>query len=299
MKRSALLWTPIAGFVLARAAAASPALAAVAAENVWGSLVAQLGGTRIRVQSILTDPNADPHEYEASTAAARSFADAQYVVVNGAGYDAWAGHLVDGNPAPNRLVLSVAELVGALPGANAHFWYNPTFVERVADRITQDLEHLDPAGAAYYRHRRGVLRAAFVPYHARIERIRARYHGAAVGSTETIFVYLAAALGLALISPPEFMKAVADGTEPPVSAVIEMNRQIQERRVRLLAYNVQTVTSATTEARRLAAQARIPVVGISETLLPANASFQAWQIAQLDAIAGALAHEDDAASRVS
>ena len=39
----------------------------VAAENFWGSLVSQIGGSHVQVLSIVSDPNADPHEYESNT----------------------------------------------------------------------------------------------------------------------------------------------------------------------------------------------------------------------------------------
>lgn len=290
MNRSALLFAPVALGLFGRAGgAATEPLAAVAAENVWGSVLAQLGGTRVSVTSVLTDPNADPHEYEANAATARSFARARYVVLNGAGYDGWAQRLVDADPSNSRLVLCVADVLRSAPGANVHFWYNPAFVEQVADRISADLVRIDPAGALYYRSRRAVFRRALEPYYARIRKIRAAYRGVAVGATESIFVYLAAALGLRVLSPPAFMQAINDGMEPTVRSVIDMDRQIAERQIRMLAYNVQTVTGATTDALRLAEQHDVPVVRISETVLPPQATFQAWQAAELDAIWAALA----------
>lgn len=290
MDRAALLFAPVALglFVRAGGAAAEP-LSAVAAENVWGNILAQLGGTRVNVTSVLTDPNADPHEYEANAATARAFARARYVVLNGAGYDAWAQRLVSADPSTDRLVLSVAETVGGAPNANPHFWYNPAFVERVANRISADLVRIDPAGAFYYHDRRAAFRRACEPYYRRIRRIRAAYRGTAVGATESIFVYLAAALGLRLLSPPAFMLAINDGTEPPVRSVIDLDHQIAERQIRMLAYNVQTITAATTDALRLAEQHDVPVVRISETILPPLATFQSWQTAQLAAIWAALA----------
>jgi zinc/manganese transport system substrate-binding protein len=262
---------------------------AIAAENMWGSILAQLGGDRVTVTSIISDPNADPHEYESSVTTARAFADARYIVLNGAGYDAWAQKLVDGNPASRRLVLSVADELNMPPGANAHFWYNPTFVERIADRMTVDLSRIDPGGNRYYRDRRLLFHRSLTPYYDRIRAIRAAYRGTRVGATESIFVYLATALDLRLISPPPYMQAVANGTEPPVASVVEMERQLTQRQVRLLAYNTQTVTSVTTNAKRIAQTHNVPVVGISETIVPARARFQDWQSAQLDSIRSALA----------
>jgi zinc/manganese transport system substrate-binding protein len=289
MNRSTALLGTVAVGLLGRTGAAETLLPVVAAENVWGSILRQLGGTHVTVTSLLTDPNADPHDFEASAATARLFAQARYVILNGAGYDAWSQHLVDADPSNDRTVMTVADVVGRAPGANAHFWYDPACVERVADRITADLARIDPTSAPYYRARRAAFRRALEPYYARIRKIRVAYGGVAVGATESVFAYLAAALGLRLISPPAFMQAVNNGTEPPVSAVVDMDRQLAERRIRLLAYNVQTVTAVTTEARRIAERHAIPVIGISETIVPPSATFQAWQSAQLDAIWAALA----------
>src|SRR5271169_4654850 len=56
----------------------------VAAENFWGSLVSQLGGSHVNVTSVVSDPNADPHEYESDPANAIAITNAQFVIVNGA-----------------------------------------------------------------------------------------------------------------------------------------------------------------------------------------------------------------------
>jgi zinc/manganese transport system substrate-binding protein len=260
----------------------------VAAENFWGSIAQQLGGQRVSVLSIVSDPNADPHEYESSATDARAIATADEVIVNGAGYDSWAQRLLSAGGVSGRRLLDVASLVGAQPGANPHLWYDPAVVERVADAITADYTRLDSAHAAYYRAQRKAFETALAPYHRAIARIRARLTGTRVGSTESIFVYMSRALGLDLISPPEFMKAVAEGTEPPAQTVVTFQKQVNGRQIRELVFNVQTATSVTTNLRAAARAAGIPVVGISETLQPTGATFEDWQVRQLDAIEAGL-----------
>jgi zinc/manganese transport system substrate-binding protein len=264
-------------------------LAVVAAENVWGSIAAQIGGDRVAVSSVLSDPNADPHEFESDVATARRFAVARYVVLNGAGYDAWAQRLVDADPSPSRRTLDVATLLGKRAGDNPHFWYGPAFVERVADRMRDDLSAIDPAGAAYYAQRRRAFEVALLPYHAELDAIRRRFHGRPVGATENIVVYLADALDLRLVSPPSYMQAVANGTEPPVTAVAAFERQIDQRRIGALLYNAQTVGAVTTNARHQAEAARIPVVTVTETVVPPNGRFEDWQTDQLRRLHAALA----------
>jgi zinc/manganese transport system substrate-binding protein len=261
----------------------------VAAENFWGSLAVQLGGTKASVQSVVTDPNADPHEYETSTTDARAFADAQLVILNGAGYDDWGQKLLDANPSSHRQVMNVAELIGKKAGDNPHFWYSPDYVTRVADKITAMYKSIDSADASYFDQQRTALDASLKPYRDRIAEIKSKFSGVPVGSTESIFVYMATALGLNLISPPEFMQAVAEGNDPSAAAVIEFNNQVTGKQIKVLVYNVQTVTAVTTNIKHLAAQADIPVVGVSETLQPVSASFQDWQLAQLITLQNALA----------
>ena len=260
----------------------------VAGENFWGSVAGELAGSHGTVQSVVTDPNADPHEYASSTSDARAFADAGLVILNGAGYDDWGRKLLDANPASGREVLTVADLLGRKAGDNPHFWYDPASVVKVADKITELLKRQDPADADYFGRRRAAFTDALKPYQARIAEIRQKYSGVAVGSTETIFEYLAAALGLDLVSPPEFMKAVAEGNDPPADAVGAFQDQVSQKKIKVLVYNVQTSTLVTTNLKKAATDAGIPVVGVSETLQPETATFEEWQLAQLLELENAL-----------
>src|ERR1700730_3898854 len=147
----------------------------VAAENFWGSIVSQLAGKAGNVTSILSDPNADPHSYESSSDDARAFATADYVVMNGAGYDAWAQKLLAANPTAKRKVTVVADVLGKKAGDNPHFWYGPDYVTAVVDRVESDLKASDPADAAYFDARRAEFNAASQPYRARLGTIKAKF----------------------------------------------------------------------------------------------------------------------------
>lgn len=264
-------------------------LRVVAAENFWGSLVTQLGGSRVSVTSVVTDPNTDPHDYQSSASTARSFAIAQYVVVNGAGYDGWAKSLLDANPTNGRTVFTVADLLGKHDGDNPHFWYSPAYVTRVADRITRDLSAIDGADAAYFRDQHAAFATALQPYENRVAEIKRQFAGRRIASTESIFVYMAGALGLDLISPPEFMKAVAEGNDPPASSVEVFRQQLRTREATVLVYNKQTETDLTSTMQQLATQQHIPIVGVYETLQPPGVTFQGWMVAELTAVESALA----------
>jgi zinc/manganese transport system substrate-binding protein len=269
----------------------SGTLQVLAGENFWGSIAAQLGGRHVAVTSIVTNPNTDPHEYESSSADARAFATADYVILNGAGYDDWGQKLLSGNPSQSRRVFTVADLVNKKAGDNPHFWYKPDWVEKVADRITADYLALDSADAPYFTQQREAFRTALTPYHDAITQIRSTFSGVAVGSTESIFVYMAQALGLKLISPPDFMQAISEGNDPPAQTVAEFQDQLTHRQVKVLVYNTQTSTPITDNLKQLAAKNGIPVVGISETVAPTTATFQDWQLRQLNALQAALSRQ--------
>jgi zinc/manganese transport system substrate-binding protein len=271
-----------------RPVASTGSIKVVAGQNFWGSIAAQLGGSKASVQSVVSDPNADPHEYETNTNDARAFADANFVILNGAGYDTWATKLLSANPSSHRTVLVAADLLGKKAGDNPHFWYNPDYVTRMADQITADYKSTDSADSAYFDQQRSAFTTALKPYTQRLGEIKAKFAGVPVAATESIFVYMASALGLNLISPAEFMNAVAEGNDPPASAVIDFQNQITSKQAKVLVYNVQTATAVTTNIRHLAALADTPVVGVSETLQPETATFQDWQLSQLLALQNAL-----------
>jgi len=186
----------------------------VAAENFWGSLITQLGGTRVSVTSIVSDPNADPHEYESNTANAIAIANAQFVIINGAGYDTWAQQLIAASSTPHQVVLNVQELINQTGDANPHFWYSPTYVNETVKAMYQDLVSIDPSHASYYTQQYDALKASLAVYNGRIAEIKQQFGGVKVASTEGIFGYLANATGLDLVSPPAFMEAVSEGNDP-------------------------------------------------------------------------------------
>ncbi len=252
----------------------------VAAENFWGSIASQVGGDKVHVTSIIVNPDVDPHSYEPTAADARLFAQAGYVIVNGAGYDAWATQLLAANPVSDRKVLTVSELLGKKEGDNPHFWYSPDYVGRVVDRIGSDLGLSD--GANQFKS------VALMEYHNTIGTIKQRYFGTKVGATESIFAYIAPAAGLDLITPPGYLNAISEGTDPTAADKATVLSQIENREIKVFVFNSQ---NSTPEVQGLVDKAHaqgIPVVQITETLAPATATFQDWQTAQLKALLQAL-----------
>jgi zinc/manganese transport system substrate-binding protein len=261
----------------------------VAAENFWGSLARQLGGAHASVQSIIVNPAEDPHDYEPRASDARTMATAQLAIVNGVGYDPWAPKLLSANPVDGRLTLSVGSLLRLHEGDNPHRWYEPAEVQRTADAITGDLQRLDPGHGIYFAQRlRRFQTSGLTAYHRLIDQIRTRYAGVPVGATESIFALMAPSLGLKLITPPSFMKAISEGSEVTAADAALAERQLETHAVKVWVYNSQNVTPEIQRLNGLARAHGIPVATITETLSPATDSFQQWQVSQLRALRSAL-----------
>jgi zinc/manganese transport system substrate-binding protein len=262
----------------------------VAAENFWGSIATQVGGEHVQVTSIIVNPDTDPHDYEATPADARTIAGANYVIFNGVGYDPWVRQLLDANPVSGRKELEIGKFLSKQEGDNPHFWYNPDYVTQVANQITADLKRLDSADASYFdQQNQQFLTTGLKGYHDLISTIKQKYQGTPVGATESIFAYLAPALGLDLITPPDFMKAISEGTEPTAEDKATFDQQVTQKLIKVFVYNKQNATPDTDALKVKAQQAGIPIVAITETLDPGTASFQEWQSAQLQALEQALA----------
>lgn len=263
-------------------------ISVVAGENFWGSLISQLGGSRTQVLSIVTDPNADPHEYSSNSQNAQAIANAAFVVVNGAGYDDWALKLIAASNSPHQVVLNVADLLGKKAGDNPHFWYSPYYVNDTVKAMYLDLISIDPGDTGYFTQQYASLNASLGQYNARISEIRQQFAGTKVAATEDIFVYVANATGLNLVSPPAFMEAVAEGNDPSAQSVVQFQQLIQNGNFSVLVYNAQTVTPLTQNIKAMAAAKGIPIVAITETIQPPDVSFQDWMNAELITLQNAL-----------
>jgi zinc/manganese transport system substrate-binding protein len=260
--------------------AASGKVDVVAAESFWGSIATQVGGDRAHVTSIINNPDADPHDYDPTPADARIFAQAKYVIVNGVGYDTWATKLLAANPTPGRVVLNVGDLAGKKEGDNPHLWYSPPIVKKVIEQIGQDLDAIDSG--------RQLWDVGFREYRMSIDTIKQKYAGTKVGATESIFVYLAEATNLDLITPRGYLNAISEGNDPSAADKSAMLSQLERKQIKVLLFNSQ---NSTPEVQGLVDRARangIPVVQMTETPVPSDVTFQGWQTAQLQALLQAL-----------
>jgi zinc/manganese transport system substrate-binding protein len=270
-------------------AARGSGLRIVAAENFWGSIARQLAGSKASVTSIIVNPDTDPHSYEPTARDARTLAGAQLAIVNGIGYDNWASRLLEASESSGRSVLDVGQLLGLKDGANPHQWYSPRSVRLVIARIVADLQRLDPGARAYFAQReRWFVTRGLARYDELLRSIRARYAGTPVGYSESIFEPLGEALGLRLLTPYAFAKAIAEGTDVTAQEKQTVDAQASEHRIDVWVFNSQNVTPDVQRVNKLARERGIPIVTITETLSPASATFEQWQVAQLEALARTL-----------
>lgn len=272
---------------VAISAAHAEPIKVVAAENVYGDIARQIGGVNLAVTSILTNPNQDPHEFEASAATARAIADASLVIYNGADYDPWALKLVSASKSPSREVIEVAKLIGKKPGDNPHFWYETVALTALAETLAARLTQLDPLHRADYAGRLAAFEASMGAVRERIAALRTTYAGTPVTATEPIFDYMADALGLKMRNG-RFQLAVMNGTEPSAAAIAAFEKDLRTRAVKVLLYNTQTSQALAERMRNIANQVGVPVIAITETE-PEGLNYQEWMLSQLNALDRALA----------
>ena len=265
-------------------------LRVVAAENFWGSIASQLGGHRVDVSSIIVNPDTDPHSYEPTAADARTIAGAQLAIVNGIGYDNWAPKLLAASPAEgHRVVLNVGEALGLKEGENPHQWYSPASVKRIVGEIVADYDRLDPASAGYYAAQEKTFEDKDLARYDELRaQIRARYADTPVGYSESIFRPLGEDLGLRLMTPYSFAKAIAEGGEVTAQDKRTVDEQAEHGQIKVWVFNSQNVTPDVQRVNEIARAQGIPIATVTETLAPAGDTFEQWQVAQLEGLERAL-----------
>jgi zinc/manganese transport system substrate-binding protein len=259
----------------------------VSSTSAWGSLAAQVGGDLVDVTSIVSNPDADPHDYEPTAEDARAISTAEYVIFNGVGYDEWARRVVDSNNDKSQLVLDVGAAVGVHEGDNPHRWYFPDDVHVVIEHLVADFKRIDPAHAQMFDQRKADFDAQqFTRYHDALDGIRAADANLPVGASESLFEGIAGADGLLVVTPSAFITATSEGIDPSAQDKATVEEQIATKAIKVFVFNPQ---NSTPDIAALVARCRangIPVVEFTETLV--GATFIDWQVAQLEQLATAL-----------
>ena len=262
----------------------------VGVENEYADVISQVGGKFVKVVAIETDPNTDPHSFEASPSVAKQIAAAELIVVNGVGYDDWADKIMSATPRPNRKVINVQKLLG-LPDdtKNPHLWYDPKTMPAVAKAVADLLAELKPSQASYFHSSADKFVASLKPWTEAIAAFKAKYENTPVATTEPVSDYLLQAMGFKLMTPFSLEKAIMDGTDPSPQDVTLENDLFANHNVKVFAYNQQVTDALTKSFLDNAKKAGIPVVGVYETMPMPGYDYQSWMLAETAALQKAVA----------
>jgi zinc/manganese transport system substrate-binding protein len=272
---------------LTNACAADAEIAVVAAENFYGDVAKQIGGERVAVVSIISNPDQDPHLFETSPSVVRQIGVSRIVIYNGLGYDSWMEHLVAVAPKAERRVIAVGPLMGKKSGDNPHLWYDPATMPAVAQALADALAAIDPSHKDNYMERLQSFRVSLQVLADKIAGIRSKYGGVSVTASEPVFGYMAEALHLTMRNQ-RFQLAIMNDTEPSARDVAAFQQDLQTRKVRVFFYNKQAASNVVQHLVELARASSVPVVGVTETA-PPGMSYQDWMLMQLDETEKALA----------
>jgi zinc/manganese transport system substrate-binding protein len=260
-------------------------IVAVGAENEYANVIAQIGGRYVSVSAILSNPNTDPHTFEASPSIAQTVSEARIVVQNGLGYDEFMTKIESASSSASRRVINVQRLLG-LPDSdpNPHLWYSPRTMPAVAKALVQDLSAMEPSHAAYFRADEQRFDTSLQPWRRAMQAFRTHHPGTAVASTEPVADDLLQAAGIANLTPMRLQDDIMNGTDLAPQAVSAQDALFSGHRVKALIYNQQVTDTVTEGFLKAAGAAGVPVVGVYETMPTPGYSYQSWMLAELRAI---------------
>jgi zinc/manganese transport system substrate-binding protein len=261
----------------------------VGAEVQYGDVLAQIGGPYVHVTSVMSNPNTDPHNFEASPSVAQAIASAQLIVQNGAGYDTFMNQLESASASSARVVLSIAVLRDQVSAINPHFWYSPSTMPTLARVVASDLATIAPAHAAYFHAREVKFLNSWRPVTLALASARRRFSQRPVATTEPVGDYLLSAMGLLNLTPFRFQADVMNGIDPSPEDIVAQQSLLNRHRVGALCFNAQVSSPVTSALRNLAAKDKVPLVALYETM-PAGQHVQGWMHEEIDAIEAALAN---------
>jgi zinc/manganese transport system substrate-binding protein len=267
------------------AAASATKITAIGAENEYADVIGQIGGKYVNVSSIMSNPNTDPHTFEASPAVAREITAAKLIVQNGVGYDDWATTIENADPSGSRKVINVQQLLG-LPDStpNPHLWYNPTTMPKVASAIAADLAQVDPAHAAYFKANAATFTASLSAWTNAIAAFKSAHPNTPVATTEPVADYMLQAAGADNLTPFTFQADVMNGTDPSPQNTALQDSLFTQHKVKVFLYNQQVTDSLTESFIKLAQENGIPVVGVYETMPTPGYTYQTWMEAEVNAL---------------
>jgi zinc/manganese transport system substrate-binding protein len=270
---------------VARTAAVIPA---VGAENEYANVISQIGGKYVSVTAIMSNPNTDPHTFEASPSVAQTVSAAKLVVQNGVGYDTFMNKIESASSSSSRKVIDVQKLLG-LPDTtkNPHLWYAPATMPKVAAAIARDLSALAPSHKAYFAANTRKFEASLKPWINALKAFKKKHPGTPVATTEPVGDYLLQAAGAVNKTPWNFQADVMNGVDPAPQDIDLQNNLFKGHKVKAFLYNQQVTDSLTDSFLKQAAKYKVPVVGVYETM-PLGYSYQSWMLAEINALKSAV-----------
>lgn len=264
----------------------SKVLHVIAAENMYGDIAQQLGGKYVQVDSILNNPDQDPHLFELTPSIGKKIADADLIIVNGLGYDSWMNRLLTKYHFNHQDIISVQALLNRKDGDNPHLWYDVDAIDALSERLEQLYIQLEPHEKLVFENKLSSFQTDLNKIKKRIETIHRKYLHIKVAATEPVFGLMAQKLGFEMLEEP-YQWVIMNGGEPTPKQVAGFIQDIKTHQIQILFYNEQVVTPATQQLKKFAVEAGVAVVGVSETM-PANLTYQEWMNQVLDKVEAAL-----------
>ncbi len=282
---TALLATACSSATAAGNTGSSASIQAIGAENEYANVIQQIGGKYVQVTAIMSNPNTDPHTFEASPAVAREISNASLIVQNGVGYDTWASDIEKAVPASSRKIVDVQQLLG-LPDStpNPHLWYNPATMPKVATAIANDLAAIQPAHASYFKANAAKFTQSLSAWTQAIAAFKAAHPGTPVATTEPVADYMLQAAGADNMTPWAFQADIMNGTDPSPQNVAAEKALFTQHKVKVFLYNQQVTDTLTDSFIDLAHANGVPVVGVYETMPTPGYDYQTWMTAEVNAL---------------
>ena len=265
-------------------------IVAVGAENEYADVIQQVGGKYVQASAVMSNPNTDPHTFEASASTGRLVNAARLVVQNGLGYDTFMNTIENAVPDSSRRVIVAQKLFG-LPDStpNPHLWYKPGVMPAVANAIAADLAAIQPAHAAYFKANAAAFTRSLAAWTSAIAAFKANYPGTPVATTEPVADYLLQAAGADNRTPWAFQADIMNGTDPSAQDVAVVRSLFTQHKVKVFLYNQQVTDSLTESFISLARANGIPVVGVYETMPEPGYHYQSWMLAEVRDLRAAVA----------
>jgi zinc/manganese transport system substrate-binding protein len=282
---AALLATACSSATAAGNTGRTNSIQAIGAENEYANVIQQIGGKYVQATAIMSNPNTDPHTFEASPAVAREISNASLIVQNGVGYDTWASDIEKAVPASSRKIVDVQQLLG-LPDStpNPHLWYNPTTMPKVATAIADDLAAIQPAHASYFKANAAKFTQSLSAWTQAIAAFKAAHPNTPVATTEPVADYMLQAAGADNMTPWAFQADIMNGTDPSPQNVAAEKALFTQHKVKVFLYNQQVTDTLTDSFIDLAHANGVPVVGVYETMPTPGYDYQTWMTAEVNAL---------------